>query len=98
MANAVYDIKVDAGNDLAIVGGDFVVFESTAQHQTAIILETTGEYKENPPVGVGAFNYFDDEDTDSLIQAISQQFTLDGMMVDFVKMNKNKSIDTNANY
>lgn len=94
------DMGVTSGGDLVVTGsGDLSMVESTAEHQKELILNNQGEYKENPTVGVGAFNYLDDTDGYSaLTRAISQQFTADGMEVVGVTVQPNGMINTDAYY
>ena len=98
MARQMMDIALDTNNDLAIVDGDFVIVESTAAHQTALILDGKGDYKQNPTIAVGAFDYLNDEDVQGLVRAISVEFTRDGMDVAGVSLDKAGIINSNAHY
>lgn len=94
----VHDILLDE-DDLLIDGGDFVMGESTRQHQRALILDNKGEYKQHSTVGVGAFRYLNDEDPERLMQAITDAFLGDGMENVAVKRNKNTGeVEANGNY
>jgi hypothetical protein len=96
MANKVYDIIVDT--ELVIAGGDFFVDESTAQHQTELIVNNKGDFKQSPLVCVSANDYLDDDNVDGFLQEISEQFAKDGMNVVSVEMGSNGKVKTNANY
>ena len=93
----VYDILLDDSDDVAIAGGDFVMGESTAQHQKRLVLDNAGEYKEHPTVGVGAFDWLDADSIDDLAAEIARQFAVDGMTVTSVKL-VNGVIETDANF
>ena len=66
--------------------GDFVMGESTVQHQRRLLKAQQGEYKQNPLVGVGVDNSLDDEDPDDLIREVRKQYVQDGMTVDVLKI------------
>lgn len=92
------DIGLDDAEDLNIKDGDFTVEESTAQHQRQLILNSKGEFKENPTIGVSAFEYFDDESMNDLIRAISVEFSRDGMDVQSIKISPQGIIRSDAFY
>ena len=91
-------VPVAGGADLAEVGGDFVVVESKVDHNKNLIYCDKGDWKENPIICVGAINYIDDDKPQDLLNAISEQLTLDGMEVISVAMGANKVISTDAYY
>jgi hypothetical protein len=102
MATEMIDIgliAVSSGEDLLISsGGDFVMAENTAWHQRDLILNNKGEYKENPTIGVGAFDYLDDENIQDLIRAITVAFTVDGMQVEGINLSAAGVITSDAYY
>lgn len=98
MARPMIDIGLDATEDLEIATGDFVVVESTAQHQRQLILNNKGDFKQNPTIGVGVLNYMDDENFQQLIRAISVEFARDGMDVKRVSLAKDGVIKSDAYY
>ena len=98
MARKMTDIGLDTDEDLMISGGDFVIAESTAQHQRQLILNNKGDFKESPTVCVGAFEYFDDEQLQGLIRAVSTEFCRDGMDVDEVTLSTDGTIKSIAAY
>src|SRR3954467_11915669 len=92
MAKEMMDVSLDDNEDLAIVAGDFILAESTAQHQRQLILNNKGDFKQNPTICVGAFEYFDDEYFRGLIRAVSVEFSRDGMDVNEVAMDTDGTI------
>ncbi len=98
MAKQMIDIVFDSSEDLAIAGGDFAADESTAQHQRQLLLNNYGDFKQNPAICVGAFDYLDDENFQSLMRAISIQFMKDGMDVKSVVLNASGTVNSDAYY
>ena len=92
------DITLDGSEDLVIDGGDFAADESTAQHQRQLLLNNYGDFKQNPEVCVGAFDYLDDENYQSLMRQISIQFMKDGMDVKSVILDGSGIINSDAYY
>lgn len=97
MARQMMDIGLDDSYDLQ-TGGDFGVAESTVVHQKGLILDNKGEYKENPILCIGAFNYTDSERPQELLNEMSKQFAGDGMDVQRVAIAGNGSIQVAAFY
>lgn len=75
------DILVDDDNDLWVKNGDFVVGESTRQHQAHLLVAQKGEYRQSPASGVGIGDYLSDEDLAELGSEIQKQFESDGMTI-----------------
>ncbi len=98
MARQMIDIGLDDNEDLDIQNGDFTAVESTAQHQRQLILNNKGDFKQNPTVCVGAFEYFDDEHLQDLIRAVSIEFSRDGMDVQSVKISQQGVLQSEAYY
>ena len=93
------DMGVTTSGDVTISAGDFVMAESTAEHQKELLLNNKGDYKQNPAVGVGVLNYMDDDDGfTALTRQIAQQFAADGMQVNSVVLQSNGTIKTDAYY
>jgi hypothetical protein len=97
MAKSMIDYGRDADNNY-LVAGDFVRVESTAKHQKDIILNNKNDYKQNPTIGVGAFDFLNDEGMSDLIREVAKQFNQDGMDVKSVKLGAKGIITTDANY
>ena len=92
-------VSVTGGEDLAVsTAGDFLMMESTAWHQTELILNNKGEFKENPTICVGAFDYLDDENPQDLVRAIAVEFSRDGMDVVGVNLTAAGVIQSDAFY
>lgn len=98
MAKQMMDIELDANEDITIQGGDFVIDESTAQHQRQLLLNNKGDFKQNPTICVGVVKYMDDESVSNLIRAISIEFARDGMDVQSVAMTSAGVIKSDAYY
>jgi len=98
MATQVYDIITDASESPAIAAGDFVVGESTAQHQEDLIICGPGDFKQNPDVGVGVMSYLDGEEFNDLVRNIALQFAKDGMKVASVAVTPAGTINSDAYY
>jgi len=92
------DIGLDNSEDLEISGGDFLSVESTPQHQRQLILNNKGDFKQNPTICVGAFDYLDDENFQELTRAISIEFARDGMDVKSVILSSAGIINCDAFY
>ena len=86
------------GEDVAVVAGDFSVVESSEQHGVELIENNKGDFKENPAICVGAVNYLDGDDVSGLLNAISEQFLLDGIDVKGVALGADGSINASGYY
>jgi len=75
------DLLLEDTGDLAIVNGDFVMGESTAQHQQLLMVAQRGQFKENPDRAVGIEDFINSNDIDGMLAEIRNQFTKDGMTV-----------------
>lgn len=98
MAKRMIDIGLDDNEDLDISSTDFMLVESTPQHQRQLVLNNKGDFKQNPLVCVGAFDYLDDENFQALIRGISIEFNKDGMDVISINVAANGVINSNAFY
>lgn len=67
--------------DMQITDGDFVIDESTRQHQELLLLTHPGHWRQKPAVGVGLLSFINNEDPTDAMRAIRQQFTRDGMHI-----------------
>ncbi len=92
------DFLLDQNMDLQIANGDFVIGESTAQNQKILILSDKGTFKEIPMRGVGARRYLEDEQPDALAREIRQEFLLDGLTVNEIKIKQDGTIEVDAFY
>ncbi len=98
MARQQIDIKLGSEGDLDFGGGDLNFEESTAVHQTDLILCGKGDFKQNPAICVDAFSYLDGEGFNDLIREISIQFSQDGMQVNSVALGADGVIKSDSFY
>jgi hypothetical protein len=75
------DILINNDGNLKIENGDFAAGDSTLQNQAFILLANSGEFKENPMVGVGIDNYILDSDMSGCEYEARKQFASDGLKV-----------------
>lgn len=87
------DIKHTATGDIDFSISDIQTSESTAQHQTDILIATKGSYKEFPTVGVGIINHIADNNTESLLRTTRKQFAADGMRVKSISLTDTINVD-----
>lgn len=97
------DILLDETFDLIIEKeatdkGDFLIEESTKQHQALILMANKGEFKQNPLVGVGVSLYLEDDRLGAMKSELQQQLYLDGMTVDELRIFNDGRIFINAGY
>ncbi|MEO0337579.1 MAG: oxidase [Bacteroidota bacterium] len=81
------DILINDGFDLEIENGDFLIGQSTRQHQALLLLTEKGEWREFPLRGVGAVRWINDDLSGDLNGAIKREYEADGMVVNGVKGN-----------
>ena len=81
MAREMRDIGLTGGQVLTIAGGDFVIVESTGEHQRQLLVNNKNDFKQNPTICVGLLGYVDDEGPDNIMRATTQQFMGVGMEV-----------------
>ncbi len=81
MAREMNDYLLDDEEDLKVVSGDWVVGESTYQHQRQLILNAKGDYKANPTICVDVVTFIDNDDKSAVRREIAKEFMRDGMLV-----------------
>lgn len=92
------DFLLDDADDLDFEDGDFVVGESTEQHQQTILLASPGEVRAAPMVGVGLLGFLkEDTVTGELLGKIKTEFEKDGMVIKKIAIENGKII-ANADY
>jgi hypothetical protein len=91
------DILLDDTFDLAFENGDFLIGESTEQHQQLLLITNKGDWRENTTIGVGVKNWLKDEDNNTLLGEIKKEFERDGMLVESIALD-GESIIINAPY
>lgn len=95
----VFDILRDSTGDLKIKDGDFVIGESTTQHQTDILLSQKGDFKQWPTLGVGLFNFLlGDDSVDEFKQVVQAEFENDGMEINSLNIKPDGKYNIDANY
>lgn len=93
-----FDISVD-GFDMEIKNGDFVVKESTMQHQDCLLVAEPGNYLQSPGMGAGVFSHINnDESLESIKKQIQKTFESDGMTILKLEVKSRTEIDILANY
>lgn len=93
------DLLLNEDYDLATVGGDLVIGESTQQHQWLLLLLTPGELRQFPAVGVGVGEYLlDGVGYAGLNSAVKRAFEADGMKVRTIAQAKNGTLKIDAFY
>jgi hypothetical protein len=92
----VNDVLISNDYDLLIANGDFVIGESTPQHQQLLLLAGKGDYKLTPLIGVDVFNHLHDH-SPTLARDARIEFIKDGMQVQSIK-NDNGKIIVDAKY
>ncbi len=95
----VHDILVDETGVPLIKNGDFVVGESTLQHQRHILLSSKGDFLNSPLSGAGLPNFFlDDFEGDEVRKAIQSAITFDGQVVAVLKVPSLTNIELNGGF
>lgn len=97
----VFDILIDwLTGDLAIRNGDFVIGESTKQHQNHLLIANKGELINNETSGVGLKNYLSDDEVDGaeLKSVIQEEFEADGMSINKLRLNGIVESEIDAEY
>lgn len=92
------DILLDENFDLKIANGDFVVDESTYQHQACLLMASKGEYKANPTIGVDSKRFLESERPDEYARTIRQEFVGDGMEVKSIDIADDLQLTIDAIY
>lgn len=68
-------------DDLKIADGDFVVGESTTQHQSLLWRLNKGELRQYPKTGIGSTSYLLDDVPGDIYAETQKQFEADGMSI-----------------
>lgn len=84
-------------SDLLIINNDFVLGESTLQHQQLLLQSNKGDWKENPLAGVSVLSWLKDDNEAGLLSEIKQEFEKDGMKVNKLQL-LNGKIEIDAYY
>jgi hypothetical protein len=92
------DILIQENGTPIIKDGDFVIGESTLQHQRSLLLAHPGEVKPAPTSGVGLSTFLESEDLYSLPGAVTFQFEEDGMQVASCEVDSVGKLSVEAQY
>lgn len=95
----IYDIKLNSNYEPLVKKGDFVIEESTQQHQEFLLIANKGQFRQFPVTGVGINNFLlDESDPEELRLEIYKQFELDGMQVNEIDISDLSNIFIDATY
>jgi hypothetical protein len=86
------DIKINSSLDVSFENGDFVVGDSTEQHQQLLLVTNKGDWKEDPTIAVGVQRFLKDEDNSGLLTEIKKEFERDGMRVNKIELSSDSII------
>ncbi len=92
------DILLDENYDLMIENDDFVLGESTRQHQGLILMANKGEFRQHPFTGVGLRLFVEDDRLGAMRVELTKQLELDGMTVQRVNVFSNGQLEIRASY
>ena len=98
MAKEMMDVLMSEEDDLVVIGGDFIIAESTGQHQKHLILNNKGDFKQNPTICAAVPTYVDDETVQNIVRAVSIEFARDGMEVRSIIISASGIIESDAFY
>lgn len=91
-------ILLDDNSDLLITNESLVIGDVTSQNQKNLILIEKTELKATPMRGVGAKRFLESNSPDVFAREIRQEFSIDGMKVQAIKIGANAQIEVNAFY
>lgn len=92
------DLLLDNDFDLITQNGDFVVGDTTRQHQGLLFISQPGEWRQYPLVGVGAKDFLNDDRVAEMATEIQKQFEADGMVVTKVTVKEEGQTSWDAKY
>lgn len=92
------DILLDSNYDILTEDGDFLIGESTVQHQQLLLVCNKGDFKENPAICVGVARWLKDDDKMGVLGEIKKEFEKDGMTVRKVSLTKDDKLNIDAGY
>lgn len=84
--------------DLSVVDGVFQFGEATEKHMRDILLSRPGDIRTTPTLGVGVFDFLDDDDSDDLRAAVRRNFAFDGIEVVTIELLNNGELKVNGYY
>lgn len=92
------DFLNDGDGDLLIKDGDLVIDDSGAQHEMDMFLTGRGEIREFPTIGIGLFDWIDDDNLGDLPHIIQEQFEKDSATVNKLRVYDDGTIDRDIKY
>ena len=97
--NNIFDLLLTDDLDLSIEGGDFVLSESTAQHQRLLLETEPGDWRESPGVGVGIRSMLlDDAPGGTILAEVQEQFENDGLRIAALTITDEGQLQVQAAY
>lgn len=93
----VDELDDEATNDVAFLGGDFAIGDSTKQNQKSLLIANKNDFKEFPTSCVGILVEIDDEGND-LLRNIRIEMVQDGMTINELKVISPGKINLDAEY
>lgn len=95
----IFDLKLKDDFDILIQDGDFVIGESTRQHQQCILIAEPGNYLQTPTIGAGVYSHINNDEAKEIIKKeIQKSFEADGMTISKLEMKASGEIDVIATY
>lgn len=95
----VSDILINNDGSFVMAGGDFVIGESTKQHQRHLLLAEKGSLITDELAGVGiAGELLNDADGGDLKRSIQIEFERDGMVISELAITEDGELEVAANY
>lgn len=95
----VFDILLDEDSDLQVANGDFVVGESTMQHQRDLLIAVPGDIRQFPLIGAGIrMELLDNVSRTELRMSIQREMERDGMRVSVLRIDVDGNVELQANY
>ena len=92
------DFVLDTNGDLLITEADFVLDDSTQQHQKLLLLAAKGDFKENPTATVGLINYVESENEADMLREIRKCFANDGLNIKTLAISNDGKLLIDAGY
>ena len=91
------DFKHTSTGDIDLIGDDISYTISDGRHKRDILLSKPGDIIEAPLLGVGIFDYLNNENPETMLRSIRQNFVRDGMRVSSLSY-VNGAIKEDASY
>lgn len=92
------DILINPDGSPVIKNGDFVIGDSTEQHQRSLLKMHPGENKRFPMVGVGLSTFLESDDLELLPRVVTSELEQDGMEVQVCEVSEEGKLTLQAGY